>query len=549
MNTLNTASTNVVHTFADTGAYTVKLKVTTNVGCSAENSRVIHVYPYPATGFASTNLCEKTNAIFTATVNTNGYPITQWNWNFADPSSGINNTSALQNTSHTFLTAGTYTVQLIAQNAFKCADTTTNLILIKYSPSTNFSYSLACKDNIINFSDATLFNPAESIQTYYWNFDDLITSGLQNPIHAYPNTSTYNVKHITTLTNGCKDSVTIPITIYPKPLPAFSFSNTCVSSPVVFSDASTIATGTITSRNWNFGDNTISTSQSPLHTYSDTISAYVKLLLTSDHGCKDSIYRTVVIHSSPIADFSPTPPYGTAPLQVTFTNTSIAATSYYWDLVDTLNSTDTSPTYTYSDTGNYEISLTAVNAYGCIDSIKKTIEVLQGFLDVAIQDISTTIENNYLKISVQLKNNGNVDISDLEITVKVNDVTEIKEKWTGLIVKNGVLIYEFPTSILLDNSGHFICISIDKPNGLTDEVPENNNLCKALDGKLFQVLEPYPNPVKETFVLPVILPQNNRTGHPLQASIASFPLPPPPWETKGEMEMPKPGGGNPFLHS
>ena len=42
---------------------------------------------------------------------------TSWSWNFGDPASGTNNTSALQNPAHTFQAAGTYNVSLQATNA------------------------------------------------------------------------------------------------------------------------------------------------------------------------------------------------------------------------------------------------------------------------------------------------------------------------------------------------------------------------------------------------------------------------------------------------
>ena len=41
---------------------------------------------------------------------------TGWNWNFGDPTSGVNNTSTLRNPSHTYGVAGHYTVTLVAGN-------------------------------------------------------------------------------------------------------------------------------------------------------------------------------------------------------------------------------------------------------------------------------------------------------------------------------------------------------------------------------------------------------------------------------------------------
>jgi PKD repeat protein len=42
---------------------------------------------------------------------------TSWSWNFGDPASGTSNTSTVQNPTHAFLAAGTYTVSLMATNA------------------------------------------------------------------------------------------------------------------------------------------------------------------------------------------------------------------------------------------------------------------------------------------------------------------------------------------------------------------------------------------------------------------------------------------------
>lgn len=60
--------------------------------------------------------------------------------------------------------------------------------------------------------------------------------------------------------------------------------------------------------------------------------------------------------------------------EVTFTNTSVNASSYYWDFGDGDTSTAVSPVHTFSTTGNYNVSLVAyANPNTCQDSIAKTI--------------------------------------------------------------------------------------------------------------------------------------------------------------------------------
>lgn len=59
---------------------------------------------------------------------------TSWSWNFGDPASGTNNTSALQNPSHTFAAAGTYTVSLQATNASGSNTTSKNVTVSAGGP-------------------------------------------------------------------------------------------------------------------------------------------------------------------------------------------------------------------------------------------------------------------------------------------------------------------------------------------------------------------------------------------------------------------------------
>lgn len=68
----------------------------------------------PTAGFSEQFTGNPREWLFTDT--STGSP-TSWSWNFGDPASGANNTSALQNPIHTFSAAGNYVVSLTASNA------------------------------------------------------------------------------------------------------------------------------------------------------------------------------------------------------------------------------------------------------------------------------------------------------------------------------------------------------------------------------------------------------------------------------------------------
>jgi PKD repeat protein len=508
LNTLDTSATTFTHTFADTGAFMVKLTVTTDSGCSAEQTKLLYVFPYPVVNFTSTNLCANGITQFAGTATTFNYPITNWIWNFGDAGSGINNTSTSQNTTHSFGGYGSYTVQLIGKSVTGCADTTTNSLSVSASPASNFGYSLPCVNNVIQFTDLTPITPLFFIQNYYWNFGDLVTSALPNPIHAFSNNQTYTIKYVVIASNGCADSMIVPLAIHPTPVSGYTYSNACANSLTNYTDTSKIATGNISKRNWSFGDNTFSSVQNPSHTYTDSISARVKLVTTSDFGCKDSLTKTVYIRTSPIASFSMSPSYGSPPLIANFINGSSGATNYLWKIADT-TFTSSNPQYTFTKIGNYPIQLKASTNFGCVSTQTNTITVSPEHVDVAIQNLSTFIQNNYLTISAQFLNYSSMDVTSMDILIEVSGVAAIKEKWTGLLVKNGLLLDTISGSIYATGDNHFVCVTLENPNGLQDEVPENNNTCRAMNESAFQILSLYPNPTHNTLTIPMVIPQSN----------------------------------------
>lgn len=70
--------------------------------------------------------------------------------------------------------------------------------------------------------------------------------------------------------------------------------------------------------------------------------------------------------TAPVANFSGTPTSGSAPLSVTFTNSSTgtAPLTYAWTFGDGGTSTAASPVYSYANPGTYTVTLTATNACG-----------------------------------------------------------------------------------------------------------------------------------------------------------------------------------------
>jgi PKD repeat protein len=81
------------------------------------------------------------------------------------------------------------------------------------------------------------------------------------------------------------------------------------------------------------------------------------------------------VQKPPRADFSVSPASGTAPLTVTFTDTSDGATSWAWDFTndDSFESSAQNPTFTYADPGVYSVRLFVENDFGGDEVIKTAV--------------------------------------------------------------------------------------------------------------------------------------------------------------------------------
>jgi PKD repeat protein len=197
--------TNPVHTYSDTGTYSVRLTIKTLAGCEAAINKKTRVYPQPVAGFSQTTAaCDNSNTQFYGTALAFGYPITQWKWKFSDPASGAANVSNLQNPVHHFSSNTNYAVELVVINSNGCTDTIIKNVAVqlpqahpqlilpsdKYSSATSavsFSWSAICGStyyeldiaedanflnnkiyNVYNLTADTIIKNLTSCKTYYW---------------------------------------------------------------------------------------------------------------------------------------------------------------------------------------------------------------------------------------------------------------------------------------------------------------------------------------------------------------------------------------------
>jgi len=386
---------NVTHLYGDTGTYYVTHIVSTNNGCIDSIVLPVRINANPLADFSADTACAGTATIFTDLSDPIDGILNYWNWNFGDGSN-----SNVQNPTHIYASGGNYNVQLIVRNIYGCIDTINKNIIVKPTPTTNFSFDNACFGTSNNFYDASSHN-ATSIISWQWDFGDSSISNIQNPSHTYSNYGIYNVSLIVENDMGCFDTMYQNVEVYANPIADFVASVACIGFPTSFQDLSTPLGGTITTWQWNFGDGVgTSNLQNPSWTFSSGTPPYsVSLIISDIHGCTDSITHSINLYPQPTALFTVNNVCSkdTAHFidQSFSSNGSIVA--WNWNFGDGIGTSNLqNPNYLYSQVS----SITTVNPFlivtdsnGCTDTISNTVTIFPQPIADFIAD--TVCSGNY----------------------------------------------------------------------------------------------------------------------------------------------------------
>jgi PKD repeat protein len=311
-------------------------------------------------------------------------------WNFGD---GIS--SKVKDTTHTYVSAGTYTATLTVIDADLAEGKATVKITVAGGGNQRPVASVSANPMSgtaplqVGFSGSGS-DPDGTIASYAWAFGDGGTSTQQVTTHTYQSAGTYTATLTVTDNGGATGSASVQIavsgTANQPPRASASASPTSGPAPlaVAFTGSGTDPDGTIASYAWTFGDGGTSTLQSPSHTYQSVGSYTATLTVTDNGGATGSatVNITVGTNQPPTATASATPTSGRSPLAVAFTGSGTdpdgTIASYAWTFGDGGTSTLQSPSHTYQTAGSYTATLTVTDNGGARGSATVGITVQQG---------------------------------------------------------------------------------------------------------------------------------------------------------------------------
>jgi len=368
----------LIHQFTTGGAKDITL-ITSIPGCDIEQVQMIANVSQGAIPFYTydtNNTCQSDPITFTNL--SSGENITDYFWGFGDA-----NNSTDTDPTHTYTSAGQYTVSLAVTNSAGCITNYQENITVHSLPSTDFSAELACTDRNTQLTDLTTVDNA-NITSWDWDFGDTASgsdniSAEENPVHSFSGIGDFGVVLSTTTDFGCENSIEKVITVYESPTVDFEIDAACVENAFLFTDLSIPNTGgSIVSRTWSI-DGSIYTVPNPSHTFSTAGDYLATLTIRSDNNCTISVSRTVTVNELPTSDFSLSS--YCANTESTLTDTSILDNDEIVDWQWTINGQSIGNTatiaYTFDEAATYEVDLQIITARGCIVSTSKVIDVFE----------------------------------------------------------------------------------------------------------------------------------------------------------------------------
>lgn len=379
---------NPTHLYDTAGIYEVTLVQTSDLGCVDSFSLTHIVYPIPNAEFSLGNSCYGDTVDFT-NLSSIDFGTMTYVWDFSD---GITDTAT--NPRHTFNALGIYDITLDVTSDFGCEAQKVKDITIYPVPFANFTFDNTCEEKTVSFTNLSTLSAGT--MSYNWNFGGGVSAQDKNPDHVFNGFGEFSVELSVISGLGCTDTLRDTVEIYALPDVDFTVDPVCFGETSNFVNTTSVPdSSSVTGYFWKFGDQEVSFSNNPTHTY-DTPGSYDVLLeATTINGCIDTVVKTAIVYQLPDPTINPLGPTSFCDGDSVELSASPLPAGYNW------STGEDSQNIIVKEDGNYQLTVTS--GFGCTDTSSIDITVWELPEVVAYKD--TTISKGY---SVYLSATGAV---------------------------------------------------------------------------------------------------------------------------------------------
>lgn len=251
-------------------------------------------------------------------------------------------------------------------------------------------YSITNPSRCINaqpFQFAHLSKSNLELKSITWQSSENHFSNDSIFIIQFADTGNYSVLHIAEGNYGCKDTTHLNAQVNPMPGSDFTFDPglNCTFDSISFTNTSFLPESSVASSIWSFGDGTSSNLYQPIPKMYNSSNLYeVRLITRSNRSCRDTMIKTIQIENKPTVEITVNNETQCI-LENRFNlsnNSSVVGgliDSLRWNLGDGSFSDLMSFTKSYTDTGDYLVTLTAYANNGCKATTNRLLRTLDEY--------------------------------------------------------------------------------------------------------------------------------------------------------------------------
>ncbi len=430
---------------------------------------------------------------------------------------GDGTTSNQINPSHTYTTAGAYTVCLrIKKNnnpagSTQCVNIYCKVVVITLPCNlvANFTWyrdSTAIASNTYHFTNTS--TPLAANDSIRWTFGDGTSSNQVNPTHVYAQAGTYTVclrviKRTPSgaITNCVKEKCyTIIVPQQCNIVANYTWHADSTNPKNIIFTNTTLATNVGATAFWSFGDGTSNAiTWNATHLFAQA-GTYNVCLSIQYGNCISNKCITITIVTPPVPTCTQLSQY-----HKTISNNTAAfapnlfdpTAQYTWTFGDGTGAQGANATHTYAASGYYTVCLTAYRNNNCATTTCNSIYIAPNCSNItlAIGNVPDSLIPNRIKFTA---------LSNTATTSQRWTITKIPTTATsGTITINT----NNPTYMFLDSGNYNVCVRATYANGCVKTICKTIHIAQNLPGTNVCTLQAFPNPASTIINTSVTLAQ------------------------------------------
>lgn len=275
--------------FSRLDSFKTKLIVWNNNLCADSIEGLHFVNPHPQTAFTKNDTCPDfpisfadASTIYQGTVNS-------WNWLI---DSSLTDTNSIMTYSSSV--EGTHFISLETVSDSGCSASLLDSFVIYQKPTADFAVSSVCLEQAVLPVDQS-----QLADFFYWDLED--TSYWGSAVsYVYKDTGTYTLQLKVEALNGCMDSLSKQLRIYPVPPSDWKSSGRCLGNTFSFSPDFDTSVFSGLDYSWSIAGSNLNGAEQQIN-FSNSGQKAVSLTTQTNFGCSSSSMGTVYVNPVPVS--------------------------------------------------------------------------------------------------------------------------------------------------------------------------------------------------------------------------------------------------------